>query len=162
MDQLQPWSDFNVAMVGATAALAGLVIVAMSVNISAIVASRVLSSRLAAAISTLVLAIGVSGLGLMPSIGLRTYGTVVVVGTLAAGVVQAHTMATIAHDPNTPSYGRLLKPLPGLIALLVYLVGAILLLANADDGLVLLASGTLLAIFGSVLMSWIVLVEVRR
>ena len=51
MDQLDAWSEFNVAMVGATAALAGLVIVASSVNIAEIIKSATLTARLAAAIA---------------------------------------------------------------------------------------------------------------
>ena len=35
-EALKVWTDFNVAMVGATAALAGLLIVAVSVNLKAI------------------------------------------------------------------------------------------------------------------------------
>ena len=36
---LEPWKDFNVAVAGASAALAGLLIVAMSVNVDAILAA---------------------------------------------------------------------------------------------------------------------------
>jgi hypothetical protein len=162
MEQLERWSDFNVAMVGATAALAGLLIVAMSVNIGAIVGSRVLPSRLGAAISTLVLAIVVSGVGLMPGMGLRAYGAIALIGTACASAFQARAMSLIAHDQHSPRTGRVLKPLPGLAPLVVYLVGSCLLIAESSNGLVWLASGSLLAIIGSVLMSWVVLVEVRR
>ena len=48
MEDLELWSEFNVAMVGATAALAGLVIVAASVNIGEIIKTRSLTARLAA------------------------------------------------------------------------------------------------------------------
>ena len=41
---IEQWSEFNVAMAGATAALAGLVIVAASVNIGEIVKSRTLTA----------------------------------------------------------------------------------------------------------------------
>jgi hypothetical protein len=40
IDTLEGWTDFNVAMVGATGALAGLVIVAASVNIGDSVKAR--------------------------------------------------------------------------------------------------------------------------
>ena len=40
-ESLEAWSDFTVAMTGATAALAGLIIVAMSVNIERIVKAPV-------------------------------------------------------------------------------------------------------------------------
>ena len=46
-EPLEGWTDFNVAMVGATAALAGLLIVAMSVNIAEIMKSPTLLARAA-------------------------------------------------------------------------------------------------------------------
>ena len=57
MGALEQWHEFDVAMLGAAAALAGLVIVAASVNIQVIIAAPSLTSRLASAISGLVLAI---------------------------------------------------------------------------------------------------------
>ena len=63
MEQLEAWSEFNVAMVGATAALAGLVIVAASVNIGDIIKSVSLTARLAAGIAGLVLALAGSAIG---------------------------------------------------------------------------------------------------
>ena len=60
-DEFELWSEFNVAMVGATAALAGLVIVASSVNIGEIIKARSLTARLGAGIAALVLAIVASG-----------------------------------------------------------------------------------------------------
>ena len=63
---LEGWADFNVAMVGATAALAGLLIVAMSVNISTIMSSPTLPARAASSIAALVLAIVAGALGLVP------------------------------------------------------------------------------------------------
>src|SRR5687767_3657682 len=54
MEQIEAWSEFNVAMVGATAALAGLVIVAASVNIAEIIKEASLTARLAAGIAGLV------------------------------------------------------------------------------------------------------------
>jgi len=55
-EALEAWTDFNVAMVGATAALAGLLIVAMSVNIGEIMKSVTLPPRAAASIAALVMA----------------------------------------------------------------------------------------------------------
>ena len=62
------WGDFHVAMVGATAALAGLVIVAASVNIGEIVKAPALTARLGSAIAGLVLAPVVSALGRLPGV----------------------------------------------------------------------------------------------
>ena len=78
MEQIEAWSEFNVAMVGATAALAGLVIVAASVNIGDIIKEASLTARLAAGISGLVLALIGSAIGLIPEVGLLPYGVAMV------------------------------------------------------------------------------------
>ncbi|OZB80804.1 MAG: hypothetical protein B7X41_17465, partial [Microbacterium sp. 14-71-5] len=83
-DALEAWSEFHVAMLGATAALAGLVIVAASVNIGKIVAAKALTARLAAALAGLVLAILASGLALIPHIGGGWFGALVLIITAAA------------------------------------------------------------------------------
>ena len=100
MDQLDAWSEFNVAMVGATAALAGLVIVASSVNIAEIIKSATLSARLAAAIASLVLAIVVTGMGLVPDIGSIAYGAVI--AGLAADVVRIAVMTYFIGRRGSP------------------------------------------------------------
>src|SRR5688500_10323089 len=94
-ESLEGWSDFNVAMVGATAAFAGLLIVAMSVNISTIMASASLPPRAAASIAALVLAIVACALGLVPGQPVWAYGVEVLVATLFAAVFQAHAMRVI-------------------------------------------------------------------
>lgn len=78
----ESWSEFNVAMAGATAALAGLVIVAASVNIAEIVKSRTLTARLLAGIAALLLALAVSALGLIPGIDGPWFGVAAVAATL--------------------------------------------------------------------------------
>lgn len=60
------WHDFFVAMAGAGAALAGLIIVTMSVTIKEILAATTLPSRAAATIAALVLVVIVSGMILIP------------------------------------------------------------------------------------------------
>ena len=54
------WTDFGVAAAGATAALAGLLIVAISVNVKQIIASKSAVHGARATVASLVLAIGVS------------------------------------------------------------------------------------------------------
>ena len=71
-------------MLGATAALAGLVIVAASVNITVIIAAPALTSRLASAIAGLVLAIVVCAVGLIPAQTAPAFGTAVNVTTCEA------------------------------------------------------------------------------
>lgn len=162
MEQIEAWSEFNVAMVGATAALAGLVIVASSVNIAEIIKSNTLTARLAAAIAALVLAIIVTGVGLVPDVGLLWYGVVIGVSTLVAAIFQVHATRVIARDPDPEHVGRLLKTALGFAPIVAYAAASITLLLGEPMGLTIAAAGTLLAIVSAIVVSWVALVEVLR
>jgi hypothetical protein len=162
MDVLAGWSEFHVAMVGATAALAGLVIVAASVNIDKVVAVGSVTSRLAASIATLVVAIVVSGMALVPGLPLPGFGATTVVAALPAAGFQFHAASTLARDRHGPPQGRSLRSAIGFVPILAYLVAGALCLAGQPAGVGASAVGTLTAIVVAILMSWIALVEVLR
>lgn len=162
VEAVEAWKDFNVAMAGATAALAGLVIVAASVNISDIIKAAALTARLGAGVGTLVLALVVSALGLMPGLTLMTLGLAVLGATVVAGVLQADAARRILQDHDPHNEGRLVKSGLGFLPLLAYLLGGVLLVAGNAGGLGWLAAGAILAIIGGLLVSWVVLVEVLR
>jgi hypothetical protein len=162
MDVLAVWSEFHVAMVGATAALAGLVIVAASVNIDKVVAAGSVTSRLAASIATLVVAIVVSGVALVPALTLEWFGAVAVVAAIPAGGFQFHAASTLAGDGQGPPRVWSLRAGIGFVPILGYLVAGVLCLAGQPSGLGVSAVGTLTAIVVAILMSWIALVEVLR
>lgn len=163
---LEHWSEFNVAMVGATAALAGLLIVAMSVNIRAVLASQTLTARAAAAIATLVVAIVVTGLALAPAQPAWAYGVEVIVAALVAGMLELHAIGAIRRDSSEHrgSVGaQFAKSTAGAVPILAYLAGGVTLLAGAGAaGLWFLGIATILAIASAILYAWVVLVEVLR
>lgn len=162
MEQLESWTDFNVAMVGATAALAGLVIVASSVNISEIVASRSLTARLAAGIAALVLAITVSGLALMPTITATWFGILILVATVAAGAFQVQAARAIVADDDPAARAKAVKSVFGFLPIAAYLSGGVAVLLGDPVGLTLAAAGCILAIITAITVSWVALVEVLR
>ncbi|MGP6170786.1 hypothetical protein ACTU6V_06210 [Microbacterium sp. A204] len=159
---LAEWSEFNVAMAGASAALAGLVIVAASVNIDKIIHAGTLTARLGAAIASLVLALVASGAALIPRLDLLGYGIVVLACTLIAGAFQVHAMRVIMRDTAPEQRARVVKSVLGYLPIVAYLSGAVLLIAGVSSGLVLVAAGCLLAIVSAIVVSWVVLVEVLR
>jgi len=165
---LDAWSEFNVAMVGATAALAGLLIVAMSVNISTIMSSKTMPARLAASIAALVLAITVSALGLIPGQPLVGYGTEIVVATLGAGAFQWHAVSLVYRQPDVPGSYRFGQSAAGVFPIAAFLLGGLLVIAGLGEaglgeaGLVAAAIGSILAIIAALVMAWVVLVEVLR
>jgi len=159
---IEQWSEFNVAMAGATAALAGLVIVAASVNIAEIVKSRTLTARLLAGIAALVLALAVSAMGLVPDLDLAWYGGLIVASTLLAAAFQVNVTRLIARDPDPADRARPLKYLIGFLPILAYLVAGVMVWAGHPSGLHLAAAGCLLAIVSAIVVSWVALVEVLR
>jgi hypothetical protein len=162
MDVLAGWSDFHVAMVGAAAALAGLVIVAASVNIETVVAVRTVTSRLAASIATLILAIVVSGLALVPGLSLPWLGVTTVVVTIPAAAFQVHAASTLVGDRRGSPAVHFLRTAIGFVPILAYLVAGALCLVGQPAGVLVGAVGTLAAIVAAILTSWIALVEVLR
>lgn len=163
MQILESWRDFNVAMIGATATLAGLVIVAASVNITAIIKAVSLTARLAASIAGLLMALAASAIGLWPDLSLPALGIgVLLVGALSA-VFQVAATARITAGPAGQGYGlRIANVVLAWAPTAAYLVGGTLLLVGLPNGLVLLALGSLLAITTAIVASWVALVEVLR
>lgn len=158
----EPWSEFNVAMAGATAALAGLVIVASSVNIADIIKSRSLTARLLASIAALLLALVASALALVPEIDPSWYGGLLVASTLAASAFQVNAARLIATDPDPADRAKPLKYLVGFLPIVAYLAAGVLTWLGLPAGLQLAAAGCLLAIVSAIVVSWVALVEVLR
>jgi len=162
IDLLERWTEFNVAMAGATAALAGLVIVAASVNIEKIVASRSLTARVGSGIVLLVLALAVSATGLMPGLDERWFGIVLLALALAGLVIQIFVARAIVADPDPRSRARTGKLAVGFVPTAAYLVAGVLAALGAPAALYFAAAGALLAIVAALVVSWVALVEVLR
>ncbi len=156
---LQAWSEFGVAMAGATAALAGLLIVAISVNVEIIVASRALTARAAAAIGVLVLACVAGCLVLIPDATLWAFGVEVLAGTAVAWVLAGFAVARLSQD----KYGnRAVKGALSVIPTIVFTIGGVLLVSGAPGGMPTIAAACILSIVAAVVVSWVTLIEVRR
>lgn len=161
-DLLGTWTDFNVAIVGAAAALGGLVIVAASVNIADIVKSRSLTARLGSGIVMLVAALIVAAVGLMPSVDERWYGYVVLVVALIALVFQIGVTRAIVADRDPRHRATVGKALLGFGPAAAYLAAGVLAISDSPAALSVAAAGALVAIIAALVVSWVSLVEVLR
>ncbi|SEB13305.1 hypothetical protein [Leifsonia sp. 21MFCrub1.1] len=160
------WSEFNVAVAGAGAALGGLLIVALSVNITTIAESRGLAARAGASIAGLILGVALSCAALIPGQGAVGYGIQVLIGTALCAVVVVRSALAVQRDAAQTGFRRYTAERVALFAIppAIYAVaGVVLVLAPALPlGLILVAVGTILAIVTTVLFSWVALVEVLR
>jgi hypothetical protein len=157
------WSNFFVAEVGATAALAGLTIVAVSINLQRILEFPQLPGRAGEMLILLVGALLASSCALMPGQALSLLGGEVlgagVLMTASPIVIQARQIPVIKTQPLT---WWLWRHLTGLCAGAPVLVGGCYLLAGSSSGLYWVAAGILATLAATVWNAWVLLVEILR
>ena len=150
---LGAWSDFNVAIVGAAAALAGLVIVAASVNIREVIQATTVTARLGAGIVALVVALSVGAVGLIPDLDAVVYGVIILVLTLIAVVFQGHAARVIVRfpRPGDPTRTTVTKAVIGFVPIAAYALAGFALLVGHPAGLYAAAAAALLTIASALL-----------
>jgi hypothetical protein len=128
------WTDFFVAGAGASAALVGLVFVAVSINVDRILRLRGLPERAVATVMLLLSAVLVSLLGLMPGQSRAALaGELLGVGLVFAVVILALTSRSMATSDRQPVHVFSHWFLVGLGTVPVVL-GAVSLFAEAGGG----------------------------
>ncbi|MCC6918395.1 MAG: hypothetical protein IT548_04290 [Alphaproteobacteria bacterium] len=153
------WIAFFTAEVGATAALAGLVIVAISINLARILSFPHLPGRAAEMLVILIGALLVSSFMLFP-----------------AGILPRATYLALALATWTIPVGALLRDLRkgalvratigravlAQLPTVPMLVGGWLMTAGDPAGIVWLAFAVLLALVAAMVSTWVLLVEILR
>lgn len=152
------------AAAGASAALAGLVFVAVSINIERILRYPGLPERGAQTILLLLGVVVVSTFALVPgqsrtALGLELTGEGLASVVAVAVLFRASLRASASSDE--PSY------LPSQLALsmpaaLLLLAGGASLIADGGGGLYWTLAGVVLSVVGAVANAWILLVEILR
>jgi hypothetical protein len=162
-DYAGPWANFFVAEVGAAAALSGLIIVAISINVQRILAFPQLPGRAAEMLIMLVGALLAASFGLLPGQTSKVFGAEILgaglLMTVAPMVIQARQIAAMKSQPLTWWLWRFLV---ALCAGLPMLIGGCLLLAGAGGGLYWVAAGILITLAATVWNSWVLLIEILR
>lgn len=156
------WSELFVASAGAAAALAGLVFVAVSINVEHIVGFQGLPER---ALATLFLLLGVvviSLLVLVPGQGAPVLGLELAV----AGALGAAFTCFLVLRPQDPAKRSAARQIANVTVMLggtlPFVIGGLSLIAGAGGGLYWILAGMIVAVLGAVLNAWVFLVEILR
>ncbi len=160
---LTGWESFFVALAGVGAALAGLIIVAITVTIKEILASKALPSRAAATIASLVLVVVASGLMLVPRQSATALGVELVIAGVFVVLIQAVSLMRIFDErPLRPAAENAVKIVLGVAQILPFMIGAVLVLLALPAGVYWIALGMLVTIACATMNAWVLLVEVQR
>jgi hypothetical protein len=155
------WTDLFVAAAGASAALTGLVFVAVSINIQEILRLPGVPDRALATLMLLLAAVVISLLPLIPDQSGTALGLEIVLVGLAFIAVIGVTGARSFQRAYNPAVRVELVVLAAL-GTVPYVIGGVLVLADADGGLYWVIGGVIGAIVGAVLNAWVLLVEILR
>jgi hypothetical protein len=164
MTSLDPsaWHDFFVGSMGASAALTGLLFVAISINLQQILKYPNLPGRAAGSLGVLVCALVVACCALAPHQSHVALGTEIAV---AGGVVAVQavwvTLRNRIEDGDTYAW-KIERLVTLLLPGSLFLAGGLSLIAAGGGGLYWVFAATALAFIVSALNAWVLLVEVLR
>jgi hypothetical protein len=157
----QDWSELFVASAGASAALTGLLFVAVSVNIERILKFPGLPERALQTLLLLLSAVLISLIALIPGQSTTALGLELLVLSLAFAAPIWTLM--VRSMPGARDYAHpathLALILPGTLP---QIIGSVSLIANAGGGLYWIVAGILGALLGASINAWVLLVEILR
>jgi hypothetical protein len=157
------WDSLFLAEAGASAALAGLLFVALSINLERILKGAGLPGRAGEAIMLLLAVLVVATWALVPGqsstvLGAELLGSGLAVWLIVVGI---HVQAVRGHV--APSRSLLVRRIVlAQAAILPLMICGVSLLFRAGGGLYWLVPGILLCLLVAVLDAWVLLVEILR
>jgi modulator of FtsH protease len=161
---LEGWSDFFIAATGASAALSGTLLVAISINLDRILAQPTLPTRAGNTLAIVGSGLVVAGFNLMPwtspvvlgCFALAIGGLLLVSGSMVTWAVLTHP------DPALSSSRRLTGLVGPAVAVVPYVVGGVLLLGGDPAGPYWVGCGIVVSFVVALQNSWVLLVEILR
>jgi hypothetical protein len=157
------WSNFLVAEAGASAALAGLIFVAVSINLSKIIEYPGVSGRAAEALALLIGVLIITTLGLAPNQSQAAIGVeFFAVGmTLWCFTVILHIRQKLRRAKH-PWWWLGLRVAFCQFTTLSFCFAGILLILGRPSGMNWLIPGCVFAFVTSTVCAWILLIEINR
>jgi hypothetical protein len=158
-DDVSAWHDFATGLAGASAALTGLVLVAMSIRLRAVLAEPIHRLRAESAFLSLLAVLGLALVALFAGISRQAYGAVVVAVALVRLVHIARDARVFVGEPGSEGWLMLLAHVVSSVA---ELWGGIGLLTRSGGGMYVLAAGLLIHGGIALRVVWFIFVSISE
>ncbi len=156
------WKDLFVAVAGASAALTGLLFVAVSINLERILKFEGLPERALETLLFLVTVLLVSIVGLIPGQSHVALGLELLFVSLITGGVIVRLPTLRMGDDEVERSWVIARWAVRLAATVPFVVGGASVYIECGGGLYWVLAGILFAIIGAVASAWVLLVEILR
>ena len=160
---MDEWSDFCVAQIGASAALAGLVFVGVTINLDAIIATPPLPNRVLRAVLVLATVLFENSVLLAPH--LSTFGTglaVLLLGLAASTGMLALNRNICRKTAQQYQRQQLFQIVPSQLATLSFVFAGTSVLVSGEGGFSWFLPGTLFCYAAALAEAWVLLIEIKR
>jgi hypothetical protein len=160
---LSGWNAFFTAQLAASATLAGLLFVGLSLNLAKIIANRSLPNRALAGFCMLLAILVVSSLVLLPGQTLTMLGAeILAVGLALWGMVTRLDLGALRRSQSEHRRHFVRHFFFFQVAAVPYLIGGAVLLTQTISGLYWIAAAVILSLVATFFEAWVLLVEINR
>jgi hypothetical protein len=160
---IHAWAEFGVALLGAAAVLAGLVFVAVSINLEKVLEVPGLPGRAGESVIMFVGVLVATLFLLVPGQSNDALGVeLAVTGASVAAALLVIAVAGIKLTPHLPLSWRITRIVTALASGVPISIAGVSLLAESGGGLYWLVAGALLALIAGIGNAWVLLVEIVR
>lgn len=159
---IDAWHDFFAAQAAAGAALAGLVFVAMSINLERLLSARAVQGRAVEALLLLTSLLIVGLFALIPDQGEEALGIEFAVYGLLLTLALIRSAVGADNAGGATRAQHLFRVFLGMLGALPIIIAGISLLSGDGGGLYWIAGASIAAIIGGMLGAWVLLVEILR
>jgi hypothetical protein len=156
------WHDLFVAEAGASAAFAGLLFVAISINLRQIIAIATLPARAAAALGALILALAVSVLSLVPGQSRTALGLELLAVATPVWVITTWGHLRLGRSEHQSFWQHTSDAVLAQLAVLPIVCAGISMVAGVGGGLYWLVPALIFVFITAAVKGWVLLVEVVR
>jgi hypothetical protein len=154
------WGNFFVAEAGAAAALAGLLFVAVSINLTRVLQFPHLPGRAAEALFALLSVLAVATLALVPGLSPCVLG--IAIATVGIATWLVNVIMLVRTWKQFAPYGIVRRVAFSQLPPLPFVVAGVLLATDHASGMYWTVPGTLLSFVAGLFGAWVLLIEIQR